>query len=194
MHCEKSLVYGSEEPHKASASGFVQFIDTGICQNLGEDMADLVLQDEVDVVTVQVGVLGKDLLGPCGVLLQRFGILGGGYAGHQCVGQIKQLLLQAAGQNGQTHDLDEADVLFFDVMILCMRMVNTERAFVRRDVVAQCQIEFERIAHFSCDRRDRVVRLAVGLGVNECRLVRICAPLAKDVVRKIDYSLRIGAS
>ena len=65
-------------------------------------MADLVLQDEVDVVTVQVGVLGKDLLGPCGVLLQRFGILGGGYAGHQCVGQIKQLLLQAAGQNGQT--------------------------------------------------------------------------------------------
>ena len=90
-------------------------------------MADLVLQDEVDVVTVQVGVLGKDLLGPRGMLLQRFGILGGGYAGHQCVGQIKQLLLQAAGQNGQTHDLDEADVLFLDVVELGVGVVDAQR-------------------------------------------------------------------
>ena len=66
-----------------------------------------------------------------------------------------------------------------------MRMVNTERAFVRRDVVAQCQIEFERIAHFSCDRRDRVVRLSVSLGEYKRILIRVTSPAVQENVRNL---------
>lgn len=87
-------------------------------------------------------------------------------------------------QNRKSHNLNKADVLFFDVMILCMRMVNTERAFVRRDVVAQCQIEFERIAHFSCDRRDRVVRLSVSLGEYKRILIRVTSPAVQDMLAR----------
>ena len=72
-----------------------------------------------------------------------------------------------------------------------MRMVNTERAFVRRDVVAQCQIEFERIAHFSCDRRDRVVRLSVSLGEYKRILIRVTSPAVQDMLCQIDQPFLI---
>ena len=56
-------LYGFEEPHEACTACFVQLVDTGIGQDLGEDMADLVLQDEVDRISVQLRVPGEDLLG-----------------------------------------------------------------------------------------------------------------------------------
>ena len=42
-------------------------------------MADLVLQDEVDRIGIQLWVPGEDLLGPGGVLLQGFGVVGRGH-------------------------------------------------------------------------------------------------------------------
>ena len=63
-------------------------------------MAHLVLQDQMDVVGVQLGVAVQDVLSPLRVLLQGLGVPGGGSPGHQQVGQVKELLLQAAGQNG----------------------------------------------------------------------------------------------
>ena len=60
-------------------------------------MAHLVLQDEVHGVAVQFRVAGKNILGPLGVLLQFFRVLTHRGAGHQCIGQLKQLFFQAAG-------------------------------------------------------------------------------------------------
>ena len=56
-------------------------------------MADLVLQDEVDRISVQLRVPGEDLLGPGSVFLQGFGVVGRGHMRGQQVGQIEQLLL-----------------------------------------------------------------------------------------------------
>ena len=51
-------LYGFEEAHEACTACFVQLVDTGIGQDLGEDMADLVLQDEVDRISIQLRALG----------------------------------------------------------------------------------------------------------------------------------------
>ena len=67
-------LYGFEEAHEACTACFVQLVDTGIGQDLGEDMADLVLQDEVDRISIQLRVPGEDLLGPGSVFLQGFGV------------------------------------------------------------------------------------------------------------------------
>ena len=64
-------------------------------------MAHLVLQDQMDVVGVQLGVAVQDVLSPLRVLLQGLGVTGGGSPGHQQVGQVKELLLQAAGRTAR---------------------------------------------------------------------------------------------
>ena len=100
------LFYAGKEPHEPGTTGFVQLVHTGIGQHLCEHLAHLILQDEVHGVAVQLRVTGQNVLRPLRVLLQRFGVLADGGAGYQHVCQIKQLLLQAAGQHGQTHDLE----------------------------------------------------------------------------------------
>ena len=69
------LLYTFEEPHETGAASFIQLVDTGICQHLSEHLAYLILQDQVDAVAVQLRMAGQDLLCPCGVLLQGFGVL-----------------------------------------------------------------------------------------------------------------------
>ena len=135
------LLYTFEEPHETGAAGFIQLVHTGICQHLREHLAYLILQDQVDAVAVQLRMAGQDLLCPCGVLLQGFGVLLGRHPGHQHICQIEQLLLQAAGKDCQTHDLDQADVLLFDVVELCVGMVDPQRVLRGGDVVAQDQIQ-----------------------------------------------------
>ena len=48
------LLYTFEEPHETGAAGFIQLVDTGICQHLREHLAYLILQDQVDAVAVQL--------------------------------------------------------------------------------------------------------------------------------------------
>ena len=125
------LLYTFEEPHETGAAGFIQLVDTGICQHLREHLAYLILQDQVDAVAVQLRMAGQDLLCPCGVLLQGFGVLLGRHPGHQHICQIEQLLLQAAGKDCQTHDLDQADVLLFDVVELCVGVTVLHTIVIR---------------------------------------------------------------
>ena len=72
------LLYTFEEPHETGAAGFIQLVDTGICQHLGKHLAYLILQDQVDAVAVQLRMAGQDLLCPCGVLLQASGYCSAG--------------------------------------------------------------------------------------------------------------------
>ena len=139
-------------------------------------MADLVLYDAVDVLGVQLRVTGEDVHRPLGVLLDALAVLGGGSAGRESGLHISHLCLQAAGQDGETHDLDEADVFFFDMVELCVGVVDAQRMLRRGDVVAQHQIELELAIPHPGDGGDGVVRLAVGLGVDKAALVGVAPP------------------
>ena len=55
--------------------------------------------------------------------------------------QIGKLLFQSGREHRQTHDLDQTDIFFLDVMQLRVRMVNTKRILIRRDVIAEHQIQ-----------------------------------------------------
>ena len=72
-----------------------------------------------------------------------------------------------------------------------MRMIYTERMLLCRNVVAQYQIQLIRIAASSCNRSDRIVRLAVCLGVDECRLVRVASPCEENLVCQIDQTILV---
>ena len=148
-------------------------------------MADLVLQDEVDRISIQLRVPGEDLFGPGSVFLQGFGVVGRGHMRGQQVGQVEQLLLQAAGQHRQTHDLDEADVFLFDVVELGVGVVDAQRVFRRGDVVAEHEVQLESAVPHPGDGGDGVVRLTVGLSVDEAGFVGVVAPCGQDLVGQV---------
>ena len=70
-------------------------------------------------------------------------------------------------------------------------MVHTEGALLGRDVVPKGKVQFELPVPFPGDGRDRIMRLAVGLGKNERRFVRVASPGLQDVVREVDDPLVI---
>ena len=78
--------------------------------------------------------------------------------------QVSHLFFESAGQDRQTHNLDQADVLLFDVVQLLVRMVEAHRMFRRGQIVAKHKIEFIAAVSHAGNRRDRIVRLAVGFG------------------------------
>lgn len=94
-------------------------------------------------------------------------------------------------EHRQTHDLDQTDIFFLDVMQLRVRMVNTKRILIRRDVIAEHQIQLIEIAILSGNRRDRVVRFSVRLGINKGILIRIAAPCTQHFFAKINQAVRI---
>ena len=137
-------------------------------------MADLVLYDAVDVLGVQLRVTGEDVHRPLGVLLDALAVLGGRSVGRESGLHISHLCLQAAGQDGETHDLDEADVFFFDMVELCVGVIDAQRMLRRGDVVAQHQIELEPAIPHPGDRGDGVELLAALTGFELTRGV-LCA-------------------
>ena len=72
-----------------------------------------------------------------------------------------------------------------------MRMVYAKRMLLCRDVVAQYKIQLVFAAAFSCDRCDRVVRLAVCLCKDKGCLICIASPRLQDVVCQVHKALRI---
>ena len=139
----------------------------------------------MDVICVQLRVLCKDLPSPLGVLLQGFGVFCGGQVRHQHIGKVEQLLLQAAGQYGQTHHLDQADVLLFDVMQLCMGVVHAQRMLRGGDVIAQHEIQLILAVPHPGYGGDGVVRLAVGLGKDKAALVGVAAPGSQQLIGQL---------
>ena len=71
---------------KPARPAVVQLVDAGVYEDLGKDMANLVLHDGVDIFGVQLRVAGEDVHRPLGVLLQGLAVLSGGDAGRQQVG------------------------------------------------------------------------------------------------------------
>ena len=148
-------------------------------------MAYLVLQDQVHIVGVQLRVLCKDLLGPLGMLLQGLGVLCGGQVRHQHISKVEQLLLQAAGQHGQTHHLDETDVLLFDVVQFSMGMVHAQRMLRSGDVVAQHQIQLILAVPHPGDGGNGVVGLTIRLGKDKAAFIGVAAPGSQQLIGQL---------
>ena len=108
--------------------------------------------------------------------------------------QILKLCFQSCRQDCQTHNFDQTDVFFFDVMFLCMRMIYAKRILICRQVVSQSQIQFKHIADFSCDRCDRVMWLSICLSKDVCIGVGIASPCTKYMVSQIDQTFLVFAA
>ena len=59
------------------------------------------------------------------------------------------------------------------------------------DIISQCQVKFVHIADFTCDRSDRIMRLAVCLCKNKCRFIGVSSPYFQHMSRKIHQTVRI---
>ena len=104
---------------------------------------------------------------------------------------MRHLTLQAGGQYGQTHNLDQTDVLLLDMMQLCMRMIYTQRMFLSSDIVTQHQIQFELVSALSGNGSDGVMRLVIGVGIDKCLFIRIFSPLVQDHICQCNDTVSI---
>ena len=147
----------------------------------------------MDVLRVQFRMLFQDLARPFGVLLDILAILLQRGAGGQRSFQLCHLALQTAGQHGQAHHFDQADVLLFDVMELGMGVEYAKRMLGRGDVVAQHQVQLELAVPHPGNGGNGVVRLALGLGVHKAALIGVSPPGSQDLVGQLHQTLVIGA-
>ena len=111
---------------------------------------------------------------------------------HQHISKVEQLLLQAAGQHGQTHHLNQADVLLFDVVQLCMGVVHAQRMLRGGDVIAQHQIQLILAVPHPGDGGTGVVGLAVGLGKDKAALVGVAAPCSQQLIGQLHKACIVG--
>ena len=110
-------------------------------------------------------------------------------AGKQVPGHGVELRHQARRQDGQAHDLDEADVLLLDVVVLGVRVEYAQRVLVGGDVAAKCEVGLVELAarvallvHPAHDGRHGVVARAVRLAGDYAHAcVRPGAPHVDDV-------------
>ena len=153
------------------------FVDACVLQHLHEDCADLLPQDFFCVFRRE-RVPRLQLLRPARVLLQR--LVGAQVAVLQDrVCQKRKLSVQPGRQDGEAHDLDQADVLLLDVVQRLVRMVQAQRMLRRGEVIAQDEVKLKRIFPAAGDGRDGVVRNAVRFDEDHGGFVRIAAPRGK---------------
>ena len=115
------------------AAGFVPLENAGVVEHVAKHHADLLVQDIDGVIRCKlVGAASKDVLGPRGmaatkiIALERTGkiVAGIDLGCQQMLTDSAKLGNQARRQNGQAHDLDQADVLLLNVVVLGMRVEN----------------------------------------------------------------------
>ena len=165
--------------------------------------ADFLVQDADGAIRRKlVGAAGIDVLGPRGmaaakvVALERTGkvVAGIGFGCQQVLADSAELGNQARRQNGQAHDLDQADVLLLNVVILGMRVENAQRMLVGRDIAAKRQVGLVNLAagvaagvDAADDGRHGVVRYAVGrVRDNAHRLVGPLAPGEDNLLGSVE--------
>ena len=88
-----------------------------------------------------------------------------------------QLRRQTRRQNGKSHDLNQADVFLFDVVQAWVGVIESERSVLGGEVVSEHQIALKRAVAHPRNRRDGVVRRAVGEGKHRRRFVGVGAPM-----------------
>ena len=108
-----------------------------------------------------------------------------------CLLQLFHLVFQTCRQYGKTHNLNQTNIFFLDMMKVRMRMVNAQRMFLRRNVIPKHQIQFKLISLLTGNRGNGVVLFAICLGIDKSCLICIAAPCIQDHIGKGNDSLRI---
>ena len=106
----------------------------------------------------------------------------------KCLFECRHLVFQTCRKHRKPHNLDQTDIFLLNVVQLRMWMVYPKRMFCRCNIVPKHQIEFVVLPTSSRDRRDRVVRLSVRLGIDKCILVRIASPCRKNLIRQLNQT------
>ena len=164
---------------------------------MAEHGTDLGLDGLVGVLRLHVGaVLCNQLVDPVGMDGQRVARLAAGVRAlpGQNFRDLRALILQAGWQDSQTHDLDQADVFLFNVVVFPVRVEDAVGVLLARAVVAQGQVKDVALGLVVVqDRRHGVVGRAVGLGQDADALVGVAAPGGQDVVGNILHLLAAAA-
>ena len=104
------------------------------------------------------------------------------------------LALEPGRKDRQSHDFDQSDVFFFNMMQLGMGMVHPERMLTGGDIVAQDQVQLIIFSTLSGDGRDGVMIFSLRPGKDESLLIRITAPAPEDPVSQVDQALLIRSA
>ena len=72
-----------------------------------------------------------------------------------------------------------------------MGMVDAQRMLLGGDIVPEGQIQFIRIAHFSCNRGNRVVRFPVGAGEDKGIFIRVATPAVQHMGSQVNEPVLI---
>ena len=102
--------------------------------------------------------------------------------------QFGHFIIESGRKNRKSHNFDESDIFFLDMMILAVRMVNAQRMLIGGDVVSQHQIQFVLAAAHSRNRRDGVVRHAFGLAEDEGLRIGVRTPFSEYHICRIRKS------
>ena len=135
-------------------------------------------------------ILRPELVYPVGMFLKQF-ILTDIHTGKNRLRKLLHLILQSGRKNRQSHNFNQTDIFLLDMMQLRVRMIDTKRMLLGRDIVAQHQIQFELISSFSGNRGNRVMRLTVRLSINKYGFIRINPPCIQDHICQCDQPVRI---
>ena len=118
-------------------------VDARALEHLRKDLSDLITDDVLGVVRVELRMPAQELGCPVRVLGERF-IFAEIFAIQQRSFEVGHLFFQSAGQNCQTHDLDQTDVLLLDVVQLLMRMIPDyfKRGTPQDDALTRLAVSF----------------------------------------------------
>ena len=173
-----------QESFQGSSARFVAFIYARTFEHLGKHLSDLITDDALGVVRVEFRMSTHKLVSPIRVLGKLI-VFAQIFAVQKRRPQVSHLFFQPSRQNCKTHDFDQADVLFFDVVQLFMWMVKPHGVLFCRQVIAQHKVKLISAVSHTCDRRNGVVRLAVRFRKDHRVRVGICTPLGKDSARQL---------
>ena len=144
----------------------------------------------MDIVFVYIGIFRKEFLYPVCMLFNFF--VGSNILSFQNIFLQKlQLFLQTCRKHGKSHNLDQTNIFFFDVMVFCMRMVNAKRMLFCGDIVSQSQIQLKHFSHLTGNRSNGIVGLAICLCIDEGSFICISSPYLQYMRSQIDQALLI---
>ena len=64
-------------------------------------------------------------------------------------------------------------------------MIKSKRKLLGGKIIAKHKVKFKALFPASCDRSDSIVRYAICIRKNHCRLISVCAPGRKNLVCKL---------
>ena len=119
------------------------FVDARTFEHLGKHLPNLKLDDLLSIVCAELRVPLHEAVRPVRVLGKLI-IFPQIFAIQQRSFEVGHLFFQSAGQNCQTHDLDQADVFLLDVVQLLMRMIPDyfKRGTPQDDALTRLAVSF----------------------------------------------------